>query len=184
MRRDGDVWRSSFTVPAGDSDVINDNQSVLTVFSASKGTGGHASMFLERFRNGEPECLLIDLTEGGGAISIVKSKAQIIKGDQSVINMSLPKGGDPEALRGAHYHCYVLDGTRTEAVLAAVEKFKNKVQKGRYVYRAPGGVLGWLSSVPRTRGVNCADFVIKILRDAEVKNVAYLLFDTPFRVAK
>lgn len=184
MRRDGDVWRSSFTVPAGESDVIDGNRSVLTVFSASKGTGGHASMFLERFRNDEPECLLIDLSEGGGVISIIKTKAQIIQGDHSVINMSLPKNGDPEALRRAHYHCYVLDEAKTEAVLAAVEKFKNKVKSGRYVYRAPGGVLGWLGSVPRTRGVNCADFVIKILRDAEVTKIAYLLFDTPFRIAK
>jgi hypothetical protein len=184
MRLDGNTWRSSFSVDDGESNVIDAQHSVLTVFSGSTGSGGHASMFLERIESGKPKCYLIDLTEGGGVISIAKSAAQIIKGDNSVINMSLPKGGDPLKLSAAHRHSYAIDAERTEAVILAVDRFKKKAAAGRYVYRVTGGALGRMTSRYGTRGINCADFVIKILRDAGIKKVAYLLFDTPFRVAK
>lgn len=184
MRLDGNTWRSSFTVDDGESNVIDAQHSVLTVFSGSTGSGGHASMFLECMDAGNPKCQLIDLTMGGGVISIIKSPAQIIKGDNSVINMSLPKGGDPVALSAAHRHSYAIDAAATAAVIQAVDRFRNKAKAGRYVYRAAGGVVGRLSSRPGTRGINCADFVIKILREAGIKKIAYLLFDTPYRVAR
>jgi hypothetical protein len=183
MRRDEEDWRSSFPPADGESDIINVNQSILTVFSASKGTGGHASMFLESLDNGKPKCQFIDLTTDQNRIKISITPGQMITPKGEVINLSLPKGGDPEKLRGSHYQCFVLDREKHEAVITALGKFKLKVDAGRYVYRAAGGALGWISSVPGTRGVNCADFVIKVLRDAGVKKIPHLLFDTPFRVA-
>jgi len=98
--------------------------------------------------------------------------------------MSLPKGGNPVELSQSHRHCYTIDAQTTVDVIAAVARFKAKVQAGRYVYRAPGGVLGYVASKPGTRGINCSDFVIKILREAGIRNVAYLLFDSPYRLAK
>jgi hypothetical protein len=187
MRRgpDGATWRTSFplSLPAGTSDIVDATSSVLTVLSGSSGTGGHASMFLEHIQAGLPRTELIDLTMGPAGISISRSPAQIVQANGTVINMSLPKGGDWAELTRTRHHSYVLQSYQKDGFNAAVARFKTKVEQGRYVYRAPGGVLGYVSSAPGTRGVNCADFVIKVLKEAGITNIGHRLFDTPYRVA-
>ncbi len=189
MRRgaDGSTWRTSFplSLPAGAADIIDNAHSVLTILSGSTGTGGHASMILEHFDDqGSPKSTLLDLSAGAAGISINKTPAQILQANGNVINMTLPKGGDWAELTKTHHRCFALTAVQTAALLAAVQRFKDKVSNDRYVYRAPGGVLGRLSSLPGTRGVNCADFIIKVLGEAGITKIGYRLVDTPFRVAK
>ena len=95
MRRgpDGTTWRTSFPHRP---DIIDVTHSVLTVMSGSRGTGGHASFFLEHIKTTgpahRPETLLIDLTTGGrGSVRINQSAAQRLMGQALVDFDSWPR---------------------------------------------------------------------------------------------
>ena len=185
-RTEGGVYFTSFpaSLRSGVSGVIDQNHAVVTVFSGSSGSGGHTSMFLEMFENGNPKSYFIDLTTNGTAISISKSPAQIFPPNGNAINMSLPKGGNLLALARSHHHSYPITGAQAAALLLAVQRFKDKVQAGRYAYVKPGGAIGRVLTRPGKRGVNCADFAIKVLSEAGITNISSLAFNTPYRVAK
>jgi hypothetical protein len=187
MRRgaDGDTWRTSFpsSLPGGVSDVIDTLHSVLTVLSGSVAPGGHVSMFLERLVHGLPVCEMIDLSVGNQGIEIRCGNAQQFVGG-TWVNVSLPKDGDVSDLRTTHHRSYPLTNQQTNDFLAAVYRFATKVANGRYVYHEEGGVKARLSTLPGTRAVNCADFVIKVLREANIASLGYRFKSTPFRVAE
>jgi hypothetical protein len=164
---------------------------VVTVFSGSSYVGGHASIFLEHFgRNGAgQETLIIDLRITAGAMRVNTETCQYAgsgpNGQREMIDtLPLPKGGDIDLIAGTNHRCYDASTFQRDALLRAVDRFSNKMGNGRYSYAATGGVLGWIGSLPGQRGINCADFIIKVLNEAKIANRKYGLVDLPSRIAR
>ena len=145
-------------------------------------------MFLEHMKQmvglpPQPETLAVDLgTSGGGSVNVNVLPVQRMLGSH-LVNFGMPKDGKLEDLARSHHHSYSLNPQQKSNFLSAVARFKAKNDAGRYRYRVPGGAVGWLTSKPGTRGVNCADFVIKILTEAGIETMRHRIYDLPKRVA-
>jgi len=168
---------------------------LLTVLSGSSWSGGHAAMFLEHFdAYNLPETLMIDLISfGGGSIQINIEQAQvglstsIIDCTYTLANTNETHTGMPksqERLVHSHHRSYYINAKDRDRFMTAVRRFARKVDDGRYVYVTPGGLLGRIGSGIGKRGINCADFVIKVLNESGIANRYNTLFTTPSRVAK
>lgn len=187
----GGFW-SSFDA----NKAIRVNKYALTVYSGSSWTGGHSSMWLEHFENDNPalgETKMIDLIAFGSEIQINIEVAQVgltnavLDNDWSYRNTDATFKGLPKSqvkLIQSNHRSYDITSAQRNALLVAVNRFARKVSEGRYVYSLVGGGLGRVFSLPGRRGVNCADFVIKILNETGIGNRYSLPFNTPSRLAK
>ena len=175
---------------------IKVNKYALTVFSGASWTGGHASMWLEHFESDNAslgETKMIDLIAFGSEIQINIEIAQvgltnaILDNDWSYQNTDTTFKGLPKTqvqLIKSNHRTYDITSAQRDAVLTAVARFARKVSKGRYVYSLVGGGLGRVFSLPGRRGINCADFILKILNETGIGNRYSLPFNTPSRLAK
>jgi hypothetical protein len=133
-----------------------------------------------------PATMVVDLveTDTGIEVNVETSQVYDLLKTGDIHNITVLKNTDWNDATGKHTRTFDLNRDKEAAFWRAVEKFKWKISEGRYVYRYAGGALGWLSSLPGTRGINCADFVIKVLHEMGVSKIHYGLFDTAYRVAK
>lgn len=178
-------------------DVIDANHAVVTVLSGSSGTGGHASLFLEwispltetitfpgmlgakRTVLGRPEMWIIDLTANQNTLGINWTILHYVENGQFK-----DRHFKQDAWYGArHTHSYDANRIQAATLWTACKRFMTKIGQNRYVYRQAGGVLGWIGSRPGQRGVNCSDFVIKVLRESGIAHINYKLYDTPIRIS-
>lgn len=173
---------------------IRHNQYLLTVLSGSHGNGGHVSLWLEHFaQNTKPtaETRKFDLCSNGSDVEIVDSRAQnLVMGQNGLEVQNLLHGsgnGLPAtdgSLAVSRHRSYVIDAQQRDRVIQAVVKFARKNNEGRYAYFKPGGGLGRIGYFGGKRGVNCADFVLKILNESGVGNRYSLLVNTPIRMSR
>jgi hypothetical protein len=172
---------SSFTIGGP----ITADRSVLTITSMrGKVVADHTSMFLEHYAEGGPETRFIHLTAQGPQVIIEDFKCQYPVGPTLLkMGTSLPLE-KPEKVAGVPQRSFELDNEQKGRFQLALEKFKTKHADGRYRYAKPGGVLGAMFSLPGTRGVNCADFVIKVLGDAGISVISKRLVDLPSRLTR
>lgn len=180
-------WQSSFMDLDDPGGEITPEQAVVTVLSGSQGDGGHVSLFIEMVEPNHTfslKTMMLDLTTANQVDpAITIGTAQIVNTNGALIKQNLPKDGDPVKLNQSHHASYTTTTVKAMAVIAAAERFRQKVAAGRYSYHREGGIKARLSTLPGTRAVNCADFVIKILNEAGVAKLGYRYRSTPFRVA-
>jgi hypothetical protein len=184
-------WYSEFPPVRGVPTLVQDNNSVVAVTSYHGLTGGHSAMYLETIdATGDAVVFKIHLTAGlGGSQNLEStgsgSSASGSGTNEIDINVE-PKEVNTESRdrsQNLHYQSWAITNVQYNALVQAVDRFKAKVGRGRYTYRLAGGVAGWLSTMPGTRGVNCADFCIKVLKEANIANISNKLINTPKRVA-
>ena len=96
---------------------------------------------------------------------------------------SLDSKRGPAQLLNTHHTCYKINSIQSARVLMAARRFSDKAKSGRYSYQHGGGIKARLQTRPGTRGVNCGDFVIKVLREAGIASLGYKYLSTPYRVA-
>lgn len=191
MYRYNNVWYSSFlSMNDHPNGGISDNFQVLTVRSGSTGTGGHVTMYLEMT---EPTVVngvatqVMELTAVESDVPVwptVDVKyVQLANGNGDLAIDSLHDKRSAAELLQTHHACYILNAAQSQDVLTAARRFKTKAERGRYIYHQEGGIKARLSSRPGLRAVNCADLVIKVLREANVAQLGYKWVSTPFRVA-
>jgi hypothetical protein len=152
-------WLSSFCEDGKADLVVTGGRAVVTICADSaSGTGDHARVWVE-YADSDTVAHMweLDLTEDGGNVKVRISDRQA--GDTH------PEWFDRD--RGEHLS---LRTSRDEglAVVAAARRFDRKALAGRYIYSHPGGLIGRLFTRSGKRGVNCADFVVKILEEAGV----------------
>jgi hypothetical protein len=193
--RNGD-GRSAFSegttdITAESARLIDDQNSVLTVVSGARGTGSHVTMFLEYLKGGVAVTRMVELRQNAGDIIINWLKIQEMTAtggsnfptpDNDPIT-ALIHGDHFDLLAGKRHQSYRLEGAQKLHFTKAVKKFKTKVDNGRYRYVVLGGALGWVGTLPTTHGVNCSDFVIKILKDSGIANLGHRLYELPKRVS-
>ncbi len=191
MFKENGKWYSEFPPVRGVNQEIKYNQGVIAVTSYGGLTGGHAALYLECIdKSGDATVHKIHLTArlaGSGELESTGSGSSASgRGTNEVYINFEPKEKNEESRdRGTtlHYQSFVVTNEKILAVLRAVRRFKDKVAQGRYTYRLAGGTLGWLTTRPGQRGVNCADFCIKILKEAGIKDLGSKFINTPKRVA-
>ena len=171
---------------------ISDAFQFLTVRSGSAVIGkNHVSMYLEMtdpldgFR---VTTYIIELIAvKGHPLPIIKIKRLQTSNLRGQLTMDkLDKKRGPAELLKTHHATYILDSTESARVLEAAGRFREKSDRGedsRYRYRSGGGIKARVASKPGTRNVNCGDFLIKILREAEIAKLKYKYLSTPYRVA-
>ncbi|HEX3877486.1 MAG TPA: hypothetical protein VHW24_10900 [Bryobacteraceae bacterium] len=168
----------------------------MTVVSGSSGFGKHASLFLEYYDNLNdefPKTEMYDVHHAPNStkIKIQKFDCHFMQGGNIILTTQIPKvNGQNQPIQNtngasdAHHHSYIVNHDRMTRVKAAIQEFKRKAEEtGRYTYVAPGGALGFMFSKVGQRGVNCADFVIKVLEKANVAKLGSGLFNSPYRIA-
>lgn len=69
------------------------------------------------------------------------------------------------------YRSFVINNEQRAEIPKEAIRFDLKVMADRYLYRHPGGAIGWMSTHRGQRGINCADFVIKIRKSAGVADI-------------
>ena len=188
MYRHQNRWYSSFLSMNDHVQGISDAVQVLTVRSGSVGTGGHVTMYLETTEPlvpGGVSTRKLELTavEGLAQPIIALNHVQLSNAHGELVIDNLDSKRGPAELLRTHHKCYKITAAQSADVLTAARRFEEKVNSGRYIYHQQGGIKARLGSWPGTRGVNCADFVIKILREAGIANLGYKWVSTPFRVA-
>ncbi len=189
MYKNGDRWMSEFPPVRGIETPVEDNHSVIASTSYGGMTGGHSAMYLEYMDGDDAIVYKIHLTAGLGGSEQAESTGSGSSASHGVneINIDIEEKEVNEEHRDRgttlHYQSWVITNAQFNAFLSAVEKFRNKVAMGRYSYRLAGGAVGWISTRPGKRGVNCADFIIKVLKEAGIANLGSKLINTPKRVA-
>ena len=167
---------------------ISDDLQVLTIRSGSSGDGGHVSMYLEKTEPTAPGCFstqMLDLTAMEGHDEpIIKIEHVQLWNSNGILSIDkLDKKRGPSELIKTHHSCYKINSIQSQKIIAAAERFRKKVREGRYTYYQEGGIKARLATRPGTRGVNCGDFVIKILKEAGIAMLGYKYKSTPYRVA-
>ena len=188
MYKWGEVWVSEFPPVRGEVVFLDGVVFVVAVTSYHSLTGGHAAIYMEGLLNGTPQFWKVHLTagvEGSQRLEMTGSGSSASGSGTNKIDINYEQleseyHGRSEHL---HYQSWEISNNQWNAVIAAAERFRNKAEAGRYTYRLAGGVAGWLSTMPGKRGVNCADFCIKILKEAGIANLGNSLINTPKRVA-
>jgi len=188
MYRHQGRWYSSFLSISEHGEGISDDLQVLTVRSGSQGDGGHVTMYLEMTEPlvaGGVGTQQIELTamEGNPEPIITIKHVQLGNAQGQLVMDNLDAKRGPAELLKTHHNCYKVTADQSARVLAAAKRFQTKAKSGRYVYHRQGGIQARLATRPGTRGVNCADFVIKILNEAGIANLGYKYTSTPYRVA-
>ncbi len=181
MYREFDYWYAEFPpteIPNGRLNLIPD-RGVVTAASIKEGQ--HATLFLERIIPGSgniAESRKIDLIGRWDAAGVMTPNIT----ESIETNHSRP-------LRSVscryNYHSWEIKDIDTIRIMQAIEwfKLKNKADTvdaghARYNYKFAGGLLGRVFTKPGTRGVNCVDFVRKILSDAGI-HVGNFILNTP-----
>jgi len=172
-------WYSEFPPKKGRRIPITQNQSVA-VLTSNHNVLGHAAIYLEE----------IDLTTGQGRLY----KLELTQDDGQVFVDLEPREAH-SSLRQFNiprYKSWIITHNQGDALLQAAMRYKTKVGQGRYQYCLPGGAIGHLKTLhkPRTgnstgkHAVNCADFAMKILREAGIATITSGLFNRPAGIAK
>ncbi|MHC5005210.1 MAG: hypothetical protein ACYTJ0_19060 [Planctomycetota bacterium] len=169
--------------PAGVNPVIDADHGIVTVVSGSSKTGGHASLWIERLAGGEPEMIELELTTSGYFFTVPDINVEIYQGYEGGEAWDLEYEKQQWCLNCTR-HSYDATTAQTHAIMQAVTRFQNKNASGRYRYVLPGGHVGRLFTAPGRRGVNCADFVMKVLAEAGIDDVACMLVDLPRRLTR
>ncbi len=162
---------SDFPRKDGTCKEIKQNHGQVTVTSYISRTGDHSAMIMEYCLRGTPVTRKVHLQYDETGI---------------VINEEPPQIND-DASRDAtqyHYTCYDMSDSQRTQLEDAIRKFKTKNASGRYTYRLAGGVIGRLTTRPGKRGVNCADFIKKVLGDAKIVMFSESAISMPKTVAK
>lgn len=162
----GPPWVSS-QMPAV---VLNDATAVITVYSFGGAIGYHASIYLERVQDDKPYSYVIDLVSPPIQINIHNAQ-QLDQAGNLPVGLGVPAGQRQQSLQ--------ITGQQALATLAAARRYQAKVNSGHYSYLKAGGLIGRLGGEAGTHGVNCSDFVMKVLKEAGVHNYMRLLFSTP-----
>ena len=187
------TYESSFKNADGVPLTIDQANAVFTICSWEKDrngkrnrTGGHASCYLEyvdRNKSGRFEFRMTryDLwLAGHGKVTIRTDDVQTFyyHDKASTIEGLVQKlDGYKENMK---HHSYRITLAQAHAVQQSVDKFVRKIKSKRYVYSLAGGHLGRVTNFLRgKRGVNCADFTLKILSDADIAVVHDKLINTP-----
>lgn len=187
------VWYSSFMTMYDQPDTgISDTFQVLSVRSASSGDGRHVSMYLEFTDPDVAGCYVtkfFELTAGqqGRQPTITIDFGQVWSkdGNSKYENPRFMKG-DQVRLLNTHHTSYVIDAETSAKVVAAARRYSQKTDAGRYIYHQQGGRKARLSAAFKKgkTAVNCADFVMKILREAGIVDIKTKWISTPLRAAK
>jgi hypothetical protein len=191
MFRENGRWYSEFPPVRGVAKEVKYNEGIIAVTSYGGMTGGHAALYLEHIDDYGNACVYkIHLTAGLGGSGKLESTGSGSSASGSgtnevYINFEPKEVNEESRDRGTtlHYQSFVVTNEKIYAVVAAVSRFEAKVARGRYTYRLAGGTLGWLTTRPGKRGVNCADFCIKILKEAGIADLGSKFINTPKRVA-
>lgn len=141
--------------------------------------GGHSVIFLEEVetRSGDAAVIKIDLVTPGHGDVIVRIEEKERNGVQT----------GKYAVDGTAYarKMFSVPHGKGRNLIVAARRFRAKAEDGRYRYRLPGGVLGRMLTWPGQRGVNCADFAIKILAEADITRVnPHALINSPARARR
>lgn len=171
MIKVGTGWQSEFPNDQGVRKSIVRDGGQVTVASFKSLTGGHSMMYLEFIDiMGFAVTRKIHLLAGPNGIEIEDQETEVNQESDCRAN-------------DYYYKSYTLTDAQRAGVEAAALRFKAKNANGRYTYRLAGGTIGRLTTRPKTRGVNCADFVIKVLDEAGVTRIKSKIFNTPARIA-
>jgi hypothetical protein len=191
MIKVGTGWQSEFPNSQGVRASIVPNGGQVTVASYKSLTGGHSMMYLEFIDTmGFAVTRKIHLLAGLGGSQEAESTGSGSSASGSGVNeieiedeeTEVNKESDRRA-NSYYYTSYPMTDGQRAALEAAVLRFKTKNANGRYSYRIAGGVIGRLTTRPKTRGVNCADFLIKVLDEAGIARIKSKIFNTPSRIA-
>jgi hypothetical protein len=191
MIKAGGGWESEFPNSQGMRVRIAPNHGQVTVASYKSLTGGHSMMYLEyidemNFAVTRKLHLLAGLGGSQQAESTGSGSSASGSGTNQIVIEDEEKEVNKESdTRSADYHytSYPMTDAQRQALDAAALRFKSKVDNGRYRYRLAGGVIGRLTTLPKTRGINCADFIIKILKEAGIARIDSKVINTPARIA-
>jgi hypothetical protein len=164
---------SEFPQTHGQRTPITAHQPAVAVASSDK-IIGHTFVYPEELDAGnqDPKVYKMELTQDEGEVCIdIEPKVA----DSALRQFNL-----------ARYQSWVITHAQGDAILNAAQRYRAKTGAGRYKYSLPGGFVGRLSTAfkPGEHGVNCADFAIKILREAGVARVKSYVFNRPARIAK
>jgi hypothetical protein len=173
MKRVNNSWQSEFPNEQGVHMPIVFERGQVTVASLKDAfAGGHSVMYLEYIN---------------GLGSAVTRKIDLIYNDAGnpQIRDHAPEIDTVSSTRAAHYNYkgYPMTLSQQLMLFAEVRRFTAKAQNGHYLYRVAGGAIGRIITPPGKRGVNCADFIIKVLNDAGIARIRSSIFNTPARVA-
>jgi hypothetical protein len=186
-----DGWESEFPDSKGVRAKIAKNNGQATVASYKSLTGGHAMLYLEYIDvMGFAVTRKIHLTAGLGGSQQAESVGSGSSASGSGINEITIEDEETEVNKESdrrandyYYTGYPMSDNQLHKLEAAVLRFKSKNDNGRYVYRIAGGVIGRLTTRPKTRGVNCADFIIKVLDEAGITKIKSKIFNAPSTIA-
>lgn len=191
MIKVGTGWESEFPDGAGVRMAIAKNSGQVTVASYKSLTGGHSMMYLEYIDEmGFAVTRKIHLTAGLGGSQQAESTGSGSSASGSGINEITIEDEETEVNKESdrrandyYYKGYPMSDGQRATLEAAVLRSKTKNTNGRYKYRIAGGVIGRLTTLPKSRGVNCADFIIKVLDEAGITKIKSKIFNTPSRIA-
>jgi hypothetical protein len=155
--------------------VTHDHPVVAAVADDSHSyVGGHAFISVEHIDvNGSGTMYYIDF--GGQSSGDVGSGIQHWPAVQQNVNPMIP---------GQYwYQSWQVTELEFQWLLRAVARFTGKLNQGRYSFNLAGGALGSVLSLPGKRGINCAGFVQKVLREAGIVRIEKKFIMTPRHVA-
>ena len=161
-------WYSDFPPHGQGAVVLQGNTAVIAVTSSDRDIlGGHAVIVAE-WTQGQDVCFQrFDLIIPSGVLTIRSTDIEMNKDTNLQVPFNL------------YYRSWVVDPIKVVALRNAVNRFRTKVNGGRYEFNHQGGLIGRLTSGPGKRGVNCADFCVKVLTEAGVGHLVSGLFTTP-----
>ncbi|WP_237216967.1 hypothetical protein [Falsiroseomonas oryziterrae] len=197
MIKVGNVWHSAFPDSKGTRAPIVKNRGQATVASYKSLTGGHAMMYLEYLDEmGFLVTRKVHLVAGLGgsqraeavgsgssASGFGANEIEILDEEKGVFHPGSKDAPEEDRSDDYYYTAYPMTDAQRASLDAAIRRFIAKNAKGRYTYRIAGGVIGRLTTAPKVRGVNCADFIIKVLDEAGIAHIKSKVFNTPSRVA-
>lgn len=190
MIRLGNDWYSEFPDADGNRRRIDRDEGQATIASFRSLTGGHAMLYTEYLdTRGNAITRKIHLLAGLGGSAGAESTgsgSSATGGTNEIEIQEEAKSFNEESdvRAGSFYYTgYPMTSGEREALNAAVRRFKVKVANGRYTYRLAGGVIGRLTTRPSMRGVNCADFLIKVMAEAGIATISSRFFNSPSRIA-
>jgi hypothetical protein len=149
--------------------VLRGNTAVIAVVS-KKGDphGGHSAIYAE-------------WPQGAGACW--RKFDLIVRDDVIEVRTGRIHENEPTRLpadRELYYRSWAVQLSTVNRLKFAVDRFGAKVSDGRYKYSEPGGLVGRLGGIGHgRRGLNCADFCVKVLTEAGVGHLVSGLFTTP-----
>jgi len=180
--------------------LITPNNYVVSAFAQDNFTGGHAELYVEELEDditpASAIATMIHLTASHSGkvyinIHVCQTYNAIEHKMEHFAHENLPDW-TPATYWDDHdgrARTYRATRDQVDRVKQAAHRFRNKnVNANRYYYSLPGGLLGriggGISTLGNKRGVNCADFLIKILNESGLAHRKSLLFNMPSRIAR